>query len=432
LDSGPGQDYQALKKWALDLQLFGIKLGLSSTEALLGRLGNPEKGLKFIHLAGTNGKGSTAAMVATALKEAGLKVGFYSSPHLVSFRERFLINGRMPLKEHLAPYMARVREVADEIEPPTFFEFTTALALLFFAQEGVDLAVMETGLGGRLDATNIIRPLASLITNISLEHTQYLGSTIEEIAAEKAGIIKPHTPVATQELDPRAAGVVETRAREVEAPLFRLGQEFKVIDRGTGFDYQGLAWNLEGLKTGPGGDFQKLNAGLALAGLELLGRSELKVGPEAARRGLAQAAWPGRFQIVGRRPLTILDGAHNPQACQTLAQALQTIPRERLILVLGLMSDKDHRAVLKTLGPLADLLILTRPAYERSAQPRDLASQAREIGLRPVVEPELGPALDRAKASAGEDDLVLITGSLFLAGEVMELLGLDPFPEGIR
>jgi len=431
LGTDPGQDYQALKKWALSLQLFGIKLGLSSTEALLGRLGNPERGLKFIHLAGTNGKGSTAVMVATALQEAGLKVGFYSSPHLVSFRERFLIGGRMPTREHLAPFMARVREVADETEPPTFFEFTTALALLFFAQEKVDLAVMETGLGGRLDATNIIRPQVSLITTLSLEHTQYLGSTIEAIAREKAGIIKAKTPVATQELEPEAAGVVRARALELEAPLYRLGQEFKVLVREEGFDYQGLAWNLENLRTGLGGGFQRLNAGLALAGLELLERSGLGIGPEEARRGLERAAWPGRFQIIDRRPLTILDGAHNPQACQTLAGAVKALPRERLILVLGLMSDKDHPAVLRALGPLADLLILTRPVYQRAAQPQDLAAKARAQGLEPVVEPELGPALDRAFASAGPDDLVLITGSLFLVGEVMELLKIRPFPEGM-
>jgi len=424
--------YKAIKDWIYGLQVFGIKLGLNSTESLLKRLGDPHKDFASIHLAGTNGKGSTASVMAAALIEAGYKVGLYTSPHLVSFRERFLINGRMPRPERLAGSMARVRAVVDESEPPTFFEFVTALAFLYFKEQGVEVAVIETGMGGRLDATNVLQPLVSLISDIGVEHTQYLGRTLKEIAGEKAGIIKPGVPVVTQARRPTAVGVIAQRAEELKAPLYRLGRDFKARWGKGGLSYRGLDWSLKGLRPGLPGRHQGRNAALALAGLEVLNRRGLPVDEQAACDGLEKVNWPGRFQAIGQRPLTILDGAHNPAACRVLAEALKEVPRRRLILVLGAMADKDLSGMLKALGGLLDLsaggdeLILTRAAYERSATPEALAEAAQRLGYRFTIVGELLAAIGRAREMAGQEDLIVITGSLFIAGETLAGLGLTP------
>ena len=294
-------DYQELTKWALDLQLFGIKLGLSSTEALLSKLGDPQKQLKAVHIAGSNGKGSTAAFLAHILRESGFRVGFYSSPHLIDFRERFLIDWKMPSREKLAKYMVRVREVSDPTEPPTFFEFTTALAFLHFAEEGVDAALIETGLGGRLDATNIIRPQVSVITTLTLEHTQYLGRTIEEIAFEKAGIIKEKTPVILGRVPAPAEDVIRRTAAEKGAPLYIYGRDFQARAQGSELDYKGLSLNLKGLKMGLAGPHQSRNAAVAMAALEVFS-SGPPMAEEAIRKGMAGLSWPGRLQVIGRDP----------------------------------------------------------------------------------------------------------------------------------
>ncbi len=418
--------YDELKSWLYDLQVFGIKLGLSSTEALLARLGRPERTFPAVHLAGTNGKGSTARMMAQALEAAGLKVGLYTSPHLVNMRERFLINGRMPSRDRLAQTMARVRAVCDNREPPTFFEFTTALAFLYFMEEGIDIGVIECGLGGRLDATNVLTPKVSLIMDIGLEHTEHLGETLKQIAWEKAGIIKPGVPVVTAAARPPARDVIAGRAEELGAPLYRLGRDFFGRWTKSGLSYRGLDHNLSGLTPGLLGRHQGRNAAMALAGLELLARSGLKINEDAMRRGLAEAAWPGRLQVVAGRPRLVLDGAHNPAACRVMVKALDEIPHRRTIIVLGSMSDKDHRRVLSAIAPAADRLILTRAAYERSATPETLAAAASEMGLTFETVGELMAAIERGKELAGEEDLVVVTGSLFIVGEALDGLGLAP------
>ena len=425
-------DYQELTKWALDLQLFGIKLGLSSTEALLSKLGDPQKQLKAVHIAGSNGKGSTAAFLAHILRESGFRVGFYSSPHLIDFRERFLIDWKMPSREKLAKYMVRVREVSDPTEPPTFFEFTTALAFLYFAEEGVDAALIETGLGGRLDATNIIRPQVSVITTLTLEHTQYLGRTIEEIALEKAGIIKEKTPVILGRVPAPAEDVIRRTAAEKGAPLYIYGRDFQARAQGSELDYKGLSLNLKGLKMGLAGPHQSRNAAVALAALEVFS-SGPPMAEEAIRKGMAGLSWPGRLQVIGRDPLTILDGAHNPQACRALALALSEIMAEEgktgLILVMGAMSDKDHQPMIQALGSPAREIVFTRPVYDRSAEPEDLARVAAGMGFAHLVERDLVKALDLARGRAGESDLVVVAGSLFVVGELLERLEISPFEE---
>lgn len=426
-------DYKSLKNWLYDLQVFGIKLGLSSTEALLDRLGNPQRSFPSVHLAGTNGKGSTAAMMAAVLREAGLKVGFYSSPHLVNMRERFLINGRMPTRESLAGVMAEVRAVCEDSEPPTFFEYTTALAFEYFAREKVDIAIIETGMGGRLDATNVLAPEVTLIQDIGLEHTEHLGTTLRQIAWEKAGIIKPDTPVISAASGRVPREVVEARAAELNAPLFRLGRDLAARWTSRGLHYRGLDMVLPGLEPGLIGRHQGRNAAMALAGLEILARRGGPVVPEdVIRRGLARVRWPGRLQVVEGSPRLLLDGAHNPAACRVMARAMTDIDFNRAIVVLGSMSDKDHRQVLAAIDPLADELILTRAAYERSATPQMLARAADGLGLEYTLENDLMAAIDLARSRAGEGDLVVITGSLFIVGEALAGLGLTPVFEEAR
>ena len=325
--------------------------------------------------------------------------------------------------------------MADPTEPPTFFEFTTALAFLYFAEEGVDAALIETGLGGRLDATNIIRPRVSVITTLTLEHTQYLGHTIEEIAFEKAGIIKENTPVVVGRVPGPAAEVIHKIAAEKKAPLYLYGRDFGADWHGPETDYRGLSLNLKGLKMGLAGPYQGRNAAVALAALELFSSSGPAVAEEAIWRGMAELSWPGRLQVIGRRPLTILDGAHNPQACRALAQALSAILAEEkktgLILVMGAMADKDHQPMIEVLGPLAREIIFSRPVYERSAEPEVLARIAAGMGFNQRVERDLMKAVAQAREQASDSDLVVIAGSLFVVGEVMEGLGISLFEEEI-
>ncbi len=424
-------DYDSLKDWIYDLQVFGIKLGLSSTEAMLDRLGRPERRFPTIHLAGTNGKGSTAAMMASILKASGRRVGLYTSPHLVNFRERFLINDRMPSKKRLAETMALVRAACDEREPPTFFEFTTALAFEYFAEEKVDIGVIETGMGGRLDATNVLEPLAALISEVAVEHTQHLGPTLKHIAFEKAGVIKPGRPILTSANEPKVLAVIAARAGEMAAPFYRLNADFRARWTARGLSYSGLRWRLGGLKLGLLGRHQSQNAALALAGLEIIEGEGFKVSPQAVQDGLARVRWPGRMQLVSRAPQLIVDGGHNPQALRTLIQALAEVPRRRTIIVLGVMADKDVPTIIKTVAPAADRLIVTRAAYERSAAPEVLAAAANGLGFEPVVAPDLMAAVGQARAEAKDEDLILITGSLFVAGEFLAAAGLTPlFEEG--
>lgn len=422
-------DYQALKDWLYGLQIFGIKLGLNSTEELLKRLGNPERGFPSVHLAGTNAKGSIAAFIAAVLQEAGYRTGFYSSPHLINLRERFLVNGRMPTRERFLESLAAVRRVVDDRQPPTFFEFTTAVAMEYFRRRGVEAAVIETGLGGRLDATNVLRPLVSVISDIGLEHTQYLGRTLAKIAWEKAGIIKPATPVVVQAQHPAVRPVIAARAEELKAPLIRRGREYTSQWTGSGLSYRGLTWRLRGLEVGLIGRHQGRNASSALAALEALSGRGLAVDEAAARRGLARVRWPGRLEIIDQRPEFIVDGGHNPAAVRVLARALSELKPRPTVVVLGSMSDKDHKGVLRAVAPAADELILTRAAYERSASPETLARAAEALGLRFRLAPELMAAVELGRRLAGGEGRLVVTGSLFVVGEVLDGLKRGPLFE---
>ena len=435
-----------------NLQFFKIKLGLESMRMFLEELGSPEEDLKFVHVAGTNGKGSVAVTLLTLLSKAGYKVGLYTSPHLSSVRERFRINDEYISEQEFAAEGSRIHDILAGRQI-TYFEFTTALALLWFARRKVDLAILEVGLGGRLDATNVITPLVSVITNVSMDHEMYLGNTLAEIAGEKAGIIKENVPVISgvgtgETEDERIVlSVVERFCKELRAPLFLHGRDFFVEPTEDGrWDYWAmkrkggcqLREKIKGLSSNLKGKYQVLNSGLALATLEILEQFGFSVEEETIRSGLLEVSWPGRLEsfCLSRNDGTLvdctsedclhylLDGAHNPLGVASLCEALENdYEYDRLILVWAAMSDKDFHASLPQLGRLAGVIIFTRLEYERSAQPEQMLQLLPEdIQRRVLCENSFKAALAKAAELAGNNDLICIAGSLYLVGEARKEL----------
>jgi len=415
---------QALEK-LYRLQMFGIKFGLSNTNNLLKAMGDPHLGRRYLHVAGTNGKGSVAAMAGSVLEASGLRVGLYSSPHLVRFTERFRINGREMPRETVVTLAEELLGVINPQEPPTFFEVVTAMALVYFAREDVDVAIMEVGMGGRLDSTNVISPLVTVITNITLEHQDYLGRRLLDIAGEKAGIIKTGVELVTGVSQRPVVTFIESRCGEKKAPLTRLGQHVRYRRTPGGLNYYGTSHTFRGLRVGLPGSFQDRNAALALAALEALERKGIPLREDSLRTGLARVNWPGRMHLMSSNPAVVVDGGHNPAAVRALARALPgAFSYKRLILVLGIMADKDIPTMVREIVPVADRVIYTRPVYARAAEPEVLHRAAAGLGRPGEIAPTLSQALDKAKKIADADDLILVTGSLFTAGEALSLL--DP------
>jgi len=425
--------YQKTIDYLYALQKHGVKLALANSAALMEVMGNPHHRFRSVHVAGTNGKGSTSAFIAGMLRAAGYRVGLYTSPHLVSFTERIRING-IPISEARVVELARrVREgyerpASAAVLNPTFFEVTTAMAFTYFAEEGVDIVVVEVGMGGRLDSTNVITPLVSVITNIDMEHMEYLGDTLEIIAGEKAGIIKPGVPVVTGATQPGALGVIERRAAEQKTRAFRLSVDFKAGNISSGqeqvFDYNGINASSDRLSIAMLGRHQVDNACLALAAVECLRKAGITVDEAAMRRGLAETHWEGRLERVARTPDIYLDGAHNPASALVLAQAVKTMKRSytRLILVIGILGDKDYRGIITELVPLADHVIVTRPDYARAMEPSVLAAEVRALHSSVATAETVSRALAVAKETAKPDDLVLVTGSLYVVGDARAAL----------
>ena len=412
--------YEDSVKSLYGLQKFGIKFGLSKTENLLEAFGNPHVGQRYIHLAGTNGKGSTAAFMASVLREAGLKVGLYTSPHLVRFTERFLINGIEMTEQEAHGLIQEMKSVFSTEEPPTFFEATTAMALVYFARENTDIAIMEVGMGGRLDATNIIHPMVSGITNISMEHREYLGNTLVEVAGEKAGIIKEGVELVTAATQPEVLRLFEAAARKKNAPFYRVGKEIRYRSGAGGLSFYGRKWRMDQLQVGLTGKFQDRNSALALGMLEVLHEKGIHIPETAIREGMLKVNWPGRMQIVGRNPTIMLDGAHNPGAAKALSDSIgKNSGYRRVILVVGIMGDKEIVKVLRPTVSLADYVFYTQPAYWRAAAPEVLMQKAAFLGKPGETVAELSTAISKAKEMAGPEDLILITGSLFTVGEAL-------------
>ncbi len=427
-------DYREALSWIHSISRFGMNQGLQRIELLLHYLGDPHKKLKYLHIGGTNGKGSTAAFAASVLEAAGYGVGLYTSPYLEQFTNRMAINGKDISRERLVELVERVKPLVERVAAessyghPTEFEVVTALAFSYFAGESPDIIVLEVGLGGRLDATNVVQPLVTVLTTISLEHTQVLGNTVEAIAREKAGIIKEGSPVATQARGV-ALEVFQNTCREKNVPLFSLGEDFKAERvagdlNGQSFHYRGLRHDFFNLHISLLGDYQVNNAALALAALELLEEKGFLLPEEAIRSGLHNARWPGRLEIMRRSPLVVIDGAHNLEAFQNLRQTLNhTFSYRRLILVLGILGDKAVEEILQEILPAADILVVTKPNSPRAADPRDLEKIASKMISGPVyVRESIPDAVKLALSLARAPDLVLIAGSLYVISDARQFL----------
>jgi dihydrofolate synthase/folylpolyglutamate synthase len=403
---------------------FGMKLGLEPMRELARALGDPQESLRFIHLAGTNGKGSTGAFCESCLRASGHRVGLYTSPHLVSVRERIQVDRRPIPEADFAEGMTVVRRAVGEHKghEATFFELMTALALWHFAREKVDWVVWETGLGGRLDATNIVRPEISIITNIGLDHQQYLGESLREIAEEKAGIIKPGVPVISAVESGEAADVIRKSAKAGNGALTLVNRDMKVLDLGLRGNKQLAKINDHEFALGLIGPHQVSNAACAVETMR-----QLKISEAAVARGLAGAVWPGRFEILSEKPLIVLDGAHNPAGVKMLVETWRAFLAARYgwsahetdssaRLVFSSVADKDISDMAQLLRPLVREVLLVRLANERGAEPALLAPAF--AGL-PCACYDSVSAVWRDLATADPKTATLITGSLFLVGEML-------------
>ncbi len=407
--------------------------GLRRTAALLDRLGRPQERYAILHVAGSKGKGSTSALAAAALGAGGHRVGLFTSPHLHAWRERVAVAGEPVAEETFAALTQRAVAAAEALEAArpdlgqvTTFELLTALALDGFAAAGCAVAVVEVGLGGTYDATNVVRPAVAAITRLDFEHTAVLGATIEEIAANKAGIVEPGRPVVVSPQPPAALAVIEAAAAERGSPLLVGGRDWRWSGDWRAFAADGPWGRYDGLGLALPGAHQVENAATALAALWCLHRAGLAVPEAAVRAGFAAVRWPGRFERVAVNGATVvLDGAHTPAAAAALAAALAEVyPGRRAVAVLGLGADKDPAALAAALAPVAASVVATRSTNPRAAPPEAVAAGARAAGLPTEVVPAVAAALARARARAAAGGLVLVTGSLFAVAEAREALGL--------
>jgi dihydrofolate synthase/folylpolyglutamate synthase len=430
-------NYRDAISYLYGLQKYGIKLGLDNTTRILSLLGDPHREFRTIHVAGTNGKGSTSAMIASMLQAHGYRTGLFTSPHLVSFTERIRVNKKEIRENDVVNLTIEVKELIEKSSPgisPTFFEFVTVMAFLYFMRREVDWAVIETGMGGRLDATNVITPDVTVITRIGLDHQEYLGDTLRAIAIEKAGIIKEGVPVITSSQEETALELIKNRAAEMgsECYIFRrdFSSDLRNIDiDGIRFDYYGSE-SLKNLFVPLSGEYQIENASIAIKAVEkALGPDLRRTG---IRRGLSATRWPGRLELI-KRPLEVydflIDGAHNPPASEALRDALERCYRhryERIIFILGIMADKDIRGIMLPLLSISYYSIFTAPNYKRAARPEVLKDLAGRDGFSGEcvgsVSESIRRAMDISKTLSGRT-LIVITGSFYTIGEALEVFG---------
>ncbi|MDB5084004.1 MAG: hypothetical protein JWN30_890 [Bacilli bacterium] len=407
----------------------GIKPGLERMEAILTALGSPHQSLSFIHVAGTNGKGSTCAFLSSIFAAAGLKIGLYTSPFLETFHDRMRVGGRCVTDEQLDHYVQRLKPIVDklsEIEAmqPTEFELVTALGLLFFAEEQPDIVIWETGLGGRLDATNVVTPLVSVITNIGLDHQHILGASESLIAKEKAGIIKTGVPVVSGATG-EAIQVIQTDAAGKSADISVLGVDFtaevtalSITEHRMRYDSSTLHFGE--LDVGLLGAHQAQNAALAIRAAEVVARirPEFAVSSAGIRRGISSASWPGRFEVIADHPIVILDGAHNPDGVQALTSAIKTLlPGKHIRVVMGILQDKVIPDVINPIARLARQVIVTQPNTPRAAQSGKVEQILKELGVPSVSITPVSDAVLYALENSSEEEVVLVTGSLFTISE---------------
>jgi len=412
---------------------FAVVPGLDRMRALLARLGDPQIGLPVVHIGGTAGKGSTATLVAAILRAAGYRVGLHTKPHLAHVNERIVVNGAPVSDTDLRALIVAATPAARAVEP-TWYELTVALALLHFRRVGVDIAVIEVGLGGTWDGTNVVEPRVAVLTNVGLDHTEVLGDTVELIAADKVGIFKPGCIAVSGVTQPSVREIVTARAAAVGVPLWLLDRDFGVRDvvpeaGGTRFALDLHGTRTDDLHISLRGAYQVTNAALAVAAVTALAPSGYPVTADAIRRGLADARLPGRLEVVGEAPITVLDGAHNPDKLAALLIALtQYFTYRRLVVVVAFTLRHDYRAILAQLAPVADRIVLTQFTARgdfgpgSSVPPADLAAVLAEIApaatVTVTVEPDALTAVRLAQADAGAAGCVCVTGSLYLVGAV--------------
>jgi len=416
-------DFRDSLEFLYGLQRFGIKLGLENTRTLLKRAGSPQQHSLCVHVAGTNGKGSTAAFLAAILQSAGYRVGLYTSPHLQSFCERIRINKTAISEAEIVTLTNRLRPLSAEI-PVTFFEFTTVMALCAFAGHNIDIAILETGLGGRLDATNAVTANLSLITPISLDHQEHLGATLEAIAEEKAGVIKQGVAVICSVQEEHVFAVIRRQAETCHAPLLCAGRDFFVAVNADGsFGYQGHDdHHLQELVSGLPGDHQPHNAALAIAAAIRLRSQGMNISDAAIRQGLGQVDWPGRLEWWGGGRQILLDGAHNAAGANVLAAYLKNLKVPALHWLVGVKNDKNFQEILAAILPLTTRLYAVAPPEVKATDPEELVTVARRANIPAQAFASVAEGLQAARSACKQHDIILVAGSLFLVGAAREIL----------
>ena len=414
--------YQSALDALYQLQRFGINLGLDAITSLLSSIGNPHRNFHTVHITGTNGKGSTAAILASILHAAGHCTGLYTSPHLIDFSERIQVNGRPISHEQVEALIDQITTSHPTSVTRTFFEFVTAMAFLHFAKTNIEIGIIEVGMGGRFDATNVLEPLVTMITNVERDHQQHLGNTIEAIATEKCGIIQSNTPTVLGNVSSEALNVVHTICAKHHSPLVRFGVEFQAHESTPDrFDFHGRESSYSNLHCALMGRHQVENAACALAAIERLRDAGMTIGEDSIRQGLRAVRWSGRLERVAKHPTVLLDGAHNPAAAAALAEFLaeyQRIHSGKIILVIGMQKDKDITSFFNPLLPLAHAVILTHSAHTQSASAEELAAHLPGRPERLTYAASAEEAMMNAHSAAMREDTICVTGSLLLVGEV--------------
>lgn len=425
-------NFEEATEFLRNLTKFGFNFGLGRIEELLKRLGSPHQKLQVIHISGTNGKGSTLTMTAGILQAKGYKVGTFTSPHLHSYCERYKINGTDISRERIAELLTRLRPhlekmVAEGFEHPTEFEVSTALGFVHFYEEKVDFLVLEVGLGGAIDSTNVVTPLVSVITNVAMDHMDYLGNTITEIATVKAGIIKPGMPVVTAADEPDAIKVIRETSQNNKCRLVEVGRDviWKIVRssvEGQEFDLRTVQNSYKGLLIRLIGHHQIVNAATAVAAVEALAEHGYFFEDEIIRAGLAKAVWPARLELVRADPRVLLDGAHNLHGSIALKKALTEVFSYRnLILVFGMLGDKEREKVVAQLAPLAKAVVITKPNSPRAGDWQKIADEVRKFAGEVYLIEDIHSAVQKGMSLAGPEDLVCVTGSLYMVAEAREM-----------
>ncbi|MFC1833717.1 bifunctional folylpolyglutamate synthase/dihydrofolate synthase [Thermodesulfobacteriota bacterium] len=419
-------EYRETYAFLCSMDRFGILLGLENITQLLENLGNPQKTFPAVHVGGSNGKGSTSSFLTGILTKAGYKTSLYTSPHLNDFRERIRLNGDLVSKEAVIDATKRIKQVYDPART-TFFEFTTAVAFDCISRAKPDIGVIEVGLGGRLDATNTLDPILTIITDISREHEDYLGVGIKSVAGEKAGIIKKGVPLLTAATRNEAKQVILGKAAELEAPTKLFGRDFRAIRTGLSrFTYRSEKMELEDLRLAMAGGHQIKNAALACAAIEELREQGYDVSEDHIRNGIVGVRFPGRFEIVRRSPDVVIDGAHTPESVRLLKSTLrQHYPGVRPLVLMGMLGEKNYDEMARIIASIATEVVCVSPQGDRALDPEELAKVVRETGVPTITADTIEAGLRILLEKASENDLILAAGSLYMIGPVRRECGLQ-------